>query len=155
MTVQHSSLSLSGIGYHLYTIFLFIQNDIPTAIIPVVGMADTSLSRCSRLILPGAIFCRLGTVVQSHIYLSYYLVDFAPYAAVQPSEPDQGARGRQVEQTIKATSGRENYRTQRDDPPVADRPIMFGILIALWHPIGVCQSRDAVVHVLVQRDGRR
>ena len=38
MTVQYSPLSLSEIGYHLYTIFLFSKNDILTAIIPVVGM---------------------------------------------------------------------------------------------------------------------
>ena len=38
MTVQRSPLSLSDIGYHLYTVFLFTKNDILTAIIPVVGM---------------------------------------------------------------------------------------------------------------------
>jgi len=46
-------LDLSEIRSHLYTIFLFIQNDILTAIIPVILFSTTSAPLCSSIqILP-------------------------------------------------------------------------------------------------------
>jgi hypothetical protein len=155
MTVQHSPLGLSDIAYHLYTIFLFTKNDILTAIIPVVRMILTCLYRGSLYDLLDIVFYRLGTALQPYIYIAYYPLDLAPYPAVQPSEPDQGARGRQGEQTLAAPSGRKNFRTRCDDSPVAHGPAVPRILLTLYHPIGVCQPGDAVVYILVQRDGRR
>ncbi|KAN0082454.1 UbiA prenyltransferase family domain containing protein [Tylopilus felleus] len=53
MTVQHSLLSLSDIGYHLYTIFLFNKHDILTALIPVILFSVASAPLCSPIhILP-------------------------------------------------------------------------------------------------------
>lgn len=131
MTVQHSPLGLSDIGYHLYTIFLFTKNDILTAIIPVVSMVLTCLYRGSLHNLLDIVFYRLGTAVQPYIYLAYYPLDLAPYPAVQHSEPDQGARGRQGEQTIAAASSRKNFRTRCDHSPVAHGPAVPRILLAL------------------------
>lgn len=78
-----------------------------------------------------------------------------PCLTVRPCEPGQGAGGRPGQQTITAASSREDYHAQRDDSSVAYGPAMPGILLVLQYPIGVCQHRDAVVYVLVQRDGRR
>ncbi|KAG6371220.1 UbiA prenyltransferase family-domain-containing protein [Boletus reticuloceps] len=60
MTVQHSRLDLSEIGYYLYTIFLFIQNDILTAIIPVILFSIASAPLCSSIqILPTTLWILL------------------------------------------------------------------------------------------------
>ncbi|KAF8125422.1 UbiA prenyltransferase family-domain-containing protein [Boletus edulis] len=60
MTVQHSHLDLSEIGYYLYTIFLFIQNDILTAIIPVILFSIASAPlRSSIQILPTTLWILL------------------------------------------------------------------------------------------------
>ncbi|KAF8545779.1 hypothetical protein OG21DRAFT_1491930 [Imleria badia] len=53
MTVKHSPFGLSDIGYHLHTIFLFCENDILTAIIPVTLFSIASAPLCSPIhILP-------------------------------------------------------------------------------------------------------
>ena len=130
MTVQHSHLGLSDIGYHLYTIFLFIKNDILTAIIPVVRMV-LALYCCPLHILPDTVFGGFGTIVQPHPHLAYHLLDLAPSFSVQPCEPGQGARGRQGEQTIAANSSRENHCTRRDNSPVVYGPAVPGVLLAV------------------------
>lgn len=150
MTVQHSPFSLSDIAYHLYTIFLFTENDVLTAIIPVVGMALLSLCRCSHHNVPDIVFDRLCTTVQHPPSIVHCLVDLAPYAAIQPRKSDQGTRRRQGQQAIEATSSRQNHSAQRDDPPLARCSAVPGLLFALQPPISVCQSRDAAVYHLVQ-----
>ena len=94
MTVQHSLLSLSDIGYHLYTIFLFNKHDILTALIPVVRVVPTLLYRGSLHNPLDIVFRCLGTAVLAHSHPPYYLLDLAPSPAVRHCEPDQGARGR-------------------------------------------------------------
>ena len=131
MTVQHSPLGLSDIGYHLYTIFLFTKNDILTAIIPVVSMVLTSPYRGSLHNLLDIVFYRLGTTVQPYRYLAHHPLDLDPYTAVQHCEPDQSARGRQGEQAIAATSGGQNFCTRCNDSPLAHGSTVPRILLAL------------------------
>lgn len=82
MTVEHSPLGLSDIGYHLYTIFLFTKNDIPTAIIPVVSMMLMYSYCCPLHNLPDTVCYLLGAVMQSHSHLTYNRVGLDPYPAV-------------------------------------------------------------------------
>ena len=136
MTVQHSLFPLSDIAYHLYTIFLFTKNDILTAIIPVVGMALFCLHHRSHH-NPSVIVCdRLRTTVQRVPHPTCSRMDLDPYFAVQPRKSDQGARRRQGQQAIEATSSRQNYPAQCDDPPLAHGPFVPGIFLALQHPVG-------------------
>ena len=130
MTVQNSYLS--DIGYHLYTIFLFTKNDILTAIIPVVSTVLTSLRPCSlHNLTPDIVFYRLCAAMQPHPHLAYHLLDLAPYPTVRPREPDQGARGRQGEQTIPTDSSGEDHRTRCDNPPVPHCPALPGVFLAV------------------------